>query len=176
MPKLISKDNTKIGWVGTGIMGAPMCGHIIGGGYQASIYNRTKSKAEGLIDKGALWCSSPGEVAKNSDIIFTILGYPKDVKEVYFGNEGILNSLEPGSILVDMTTTEPSLSIEIYNKAKAIGAFSVDAPVSGGDVGARNAKLSIMAGGDEEIFSSILPLLELMGHQIVYEGGPGAGC
>ena len=175
MPILISNEDTGIGWIGTGIMGGPMCGHILGGGFQTSIYNRTKSKAEDLIDKGAVWCNSPGEVTENSDIIFTILGYPNDVREVYFGNEGIFSSLKSGTVLVDMTTTEPSLSIEIFNKAKDKGAYSVDAPVSGGDVGARNAKLSIMAGGEEEIFNSILPLLELMGHQIVYEGGPGAG-
>jgi len=122
-----------------------------------------------------VWCTSPEEVAKNSDIIFTILGYPEDVREVYFGKEGIFTSLKSGTVLVDMTTTEPSLSIEIYNKAKDNGVYAVDAPVSGGDIGAHNAKLSIMVGGDEEIVSSIIPLLKLMGHQIVYEGGPGAG-
>jgi 3-hydroxyisobutyrate dehydrogenase len=175
MPILISNVNTRIGWIGTGIMGRPMCGHILSGGYRTSIYNRTKSKAEELINKGAVWCTSPEEVAKNSDIIFTILGYPEDVREVYFGKEGIFTSLKSGTVLVDMTTTEPSLSIEIYNKAKDKGVYAVDAPVSGGDVGAINAKLSIMVGGDEEIVSSIIPLLKLLGHQIVYEGGPGAG-
>jgi len=175
MPILISNVNTRIGWIGTGIMGGPMCGHVLSGGYRTSIYNRTKSKAEELINKGAVWRTSPEEVAKNSDIIFTILGYPEDVREVYFGKEGIFTSLKSGTVLVDMTTTEPSLSIEIYNKAKDRGVYAVDAPVSGGDIGAHNAKLSIMVGGDEEIVSSIIPLLRLMGHQIVYEGGPGAG-
>ena len=175
MPILISNVNTRIGWIGTGIMGRPMCGHVLSGGYRTSIYNRTKSKAEELINKGAMWCTSPEEVAKNSDIIITILGYPEDVREVYFGKEGIFTSLKSGTVLVDMTTTEPSLSIEIYNKAKDNGVYAVDAPVSGGDIGAHNAKLSIMVGGDEEIVSSIIPLLKLMGHQIVYEGGPGAG-
>jgi len=175
MPILISNENTRIGWIGTGIMGRPMCGHVLSGGYRTSIYNRTKSKAEELINKGAVWCTSPEEVAKNSDIIITILGYPEDVREVYFGKEGIFTSLKSGTVLVDMTTTEPSLSIEIYNKAKDKGVYAVDAPVSGGDVGAINAKLSIMVGGDEEIVSSIIPLLKLLGHQIVYEGGPGAG-
>jgi len=175
MPILISNVNTRIGWIGTGIMGRPMCGHVLSGGYRTSIYNRTKSKAEELINKGAVWCTSPEEVAKNSDIIFTILGYPEDVREVYFGKEGIFTSLKSGTVLVDMTTTEPSLSIEIYNKAKDKGIYAVDAPVSGGDVGAINAKLSIMVGGDEEIVSSIIPLLKLLGHQIVFEGGPGAG-
>lgn len=175
MPILISNENTRIGWIGTGIMGRPMCGHVLSGGYRTSIYNRTKSKAEELINKGAVWCTSPEEVAKNSDIIITILGYPEDVREVYFGKEGIFTSLKSGTVIVDMTTTEPSLSIEIYNKAKDKGVYAVDAPVSGGDVGAINAKLSIMVGGDEEIVSSIIPLLKLLGHQIVYEGGPGAG-
>jgi len=140
MPILISNENTRIGWIGTGIMGRPMCGHVLSGGYRTSIYNRTKSKAEELINKGAVWCTSPEEVAKNSDIIITILGYPEDVREVYFGKEGIFTSLKSGTVLVDMTTTEPSLSIEIYNKAKDKGVYAVDAPVSGGDVGAINAK------------------------------------
>ena len=175
MPILISNVNTRIGWIGTGIMGRPMCGHVLSGGYRTSIYNRTKSKAEELINKGAVWCTSPEEVVKNSDIIFTILGFPEDVREVYFGKEGIFTSLKSGTVLVDMTTTEPSLSIEIYNKAKDKGVYAIDAPVSGGDVGAINAKLSIMVGGDEEIVDSVMPLLSLMGHQIVYEGGPGTG-
>ena len=170
-----NKDKTKIGGVGTGIMGAAMCGHIIAGGYHTSVYNRSKEKAIDLIYKGADWCDSPGEVAKSSDIIFTIVGFPKDVREVYFGDEGILKSLGTDKVVVDMTTTEPSLAVEIYDKAKEIGSYSVDAPVSGGDKGAKNAKLSIMVGGDKEIVDSIMPLLSLMGHQIVYEGGPGAG-
>jgi len=171
----VSTNKTKIGWIGTGIMGEPMCGHLINTGYKTSVYNRTKEKAVRLIDSGASWRSTPSDVADNSDIVFTILGYPKDVREVYFGENGIFSKIKPGTILVDMTTTEPSLSVDIYNKARNLACFAVDAPVSGGDIGARNAKLSIMVGGDKEIVDSIMPLLSLIGHQIVYEGGPGAG-
>jgi len=171
----VSTNTTTIGWIGTGIMGEPMCGHLIKAGYNTSVFNRTKEKAGRLVDSGAAWCNNPSEVAENSDIIFTILGYPDDVREVYFGVNGIFSNLRPGKVLVDMTTTEPSLSVDIYNKAKNLACFSIDAPVSGGDVGAVNAKLSIMVGGDKEIADSLMPLLSLMGHQIVYEGGPGTG-
>lgn len=175
MSNPVSIENTKIGWIGTGIMGEPMCGHIVDAGYKTFIYTRSKEKAEGLIAKGAIWCGSPGEVANSSDVIFTIVGFPEDVREVYFGENGIFKKLRKGSVLVDMTTTEPSLAIEIYEKAKAGGAYSVDAPVSGGDVGARDARLSIMVGGDSDVVETVLPLLGLLGHKIVYEGGPGAG-
>lgn len=175
MPKKVSTNNTRIGWIGTGIMGEPMCGHLIDAGFQTSTYSRTRQKAAGLLNSGANWCDTPADVALNSDVVFTIVGYPADVREVYFGKDGIFSNLTAGKILVDMTTTEPSLSVEIYNKAKELGCFSVDAPVSGGDIGAKNAKLSIMVGGDKEVADSIMPLFELLGHQIVYEGGPGAG-
>ncbi len=175
MPKKVSTNNTRIGWIGTGIMGEPMCGHLIDAGFQTSTYSRTRQKADRLLKSGAKWCDTPADVALNSDVVFTIVGYPADVREVYFGKDGIFSNLTAGKILVDMTTTEPSLSVEIYNKAKELGCFSVDAPVSGGDIGAKNAKLSIMVGGDKEVADSIMPLFELLGHQIVYEGGPGAG-
>jgi len=169
------KSKTKIGWIGTGNMGAPMCGHIISEGYQTFVYNRSRDKAVDLIYNGAEWCDTPSMVAENTDIIFTIVGFPKDVREVYFGENGIFKSLEPDKIVVDMTTTEPSLAVEIYNRAKELGSYAVDAPVSGGDIGARNAKLSIMIGGDKEVVDALMPLFSLMGHQIVYEGGAGAG-
>ena len=171
----LDKDKTKIGWIGTGIMGAPMCSHVMSGGYQTFVYNRSREKAVDLIYNGASWCDSPSDVASSSDIIFSIVGFPKDVREVYFGEEGVFSSLGPDKVVVDMTTTEPSLSVEIYNKARELGSYSVDAPVSGGDIGARNAKLSIMVGGDKVVVDLIMPLLTLMGQQIVYEGGPGAG-
>lgn len=171
----VSSDITKTGWIGTGIMGEPMCSHLIQAGYQTSVFSRTKEKADTLISAGASWSDNPSEVAGNSDVVFTIVGYPEDVREVYFGKNGIFSNLRPGTVLVDMTTTEPSLSVDIYNKAKNLGCFAIDAPVSGGDVGARNAKLSIMVGGDKDIADGIMPLLSLLGHQIVYEGGPGAG-
>ena len=164
-----------IGWIGTGIMGLSMCSHLIDGGHKAVVYNRTASKAKPLVDKGARMVSSPKEVAENSDVIFTMVGYPKDVQEVYFGENGIFSGLTSGKILVDMTTTKPSLAIDIYGKAKEAGCEALDAPVSGGDSGARNAKLSIMVGGDQETLDKVLPLLKLMGTSIVLEGKAGAG-
>ena len=175
MNKKFFTQDTRIGWIGTGIMGKPMCGHILDAGFNVSVFNRTRDKADSLIESGAVWCDSPAKVAEVSDIVFTIVGYPKDVREVYFGENGIFEDLRPGTVLVDMTTTEPSLSIEIYNKAKNLGCYSVDAPVSGGDIGAINATLSIMVGGEKETADTVMPLLEHLGHQIVYEGGPGAG-
>jgi 3-hydroxyisobutyrate dehydrogenase len=139
------------------------------------VYNRTKSKAKGNIDKGAVWADSPGEVAAQSDIVFTIVGFPKDVREVYLGTNGIINAAKPGAIVVDMTTTEPSLAIEIYNSAKAKNIQSIDAPVSGGDVGAKNAALSIMVGGDKDAFDKVFPLMHKMGKNIVYQGSAGSG-
>jgi 3-hydroxyisobutyrate dehydrogenase len=165
----------KIGWIGTGIMGRSMCLHLLNAGYEIFVYNRTKEKANDLLDKGAKWCNSPKEVAENSDIIFTIVGYPDDVREVIFGENGILNSARIGSIIIDMTTSEPSLAKEIYEKSKDKGIYSIDAPVSGGDIGAREGKLAIMIGGDEEIFKKIFPILKLMGENISYLGKAGSG-
>ncbi len=167
--------NNKIGWIGTGVMGRSMCMHILKAGNEVNVYNRTKAKAEDLLSRGAIWCESPGEVAEKSDIIFTIVGYPSDVREVMFGNKGILKSVKPGSIVVDMTTSEPSLAVEIYEKAKSKDVSALDAPVSGGDVGAREARLAIMVGGDREIYERVLPVFQLMGKNIRYMGGAGAG-
>ncbi len=125
-----------IGWIGTGVMGKSMCAQILNAGYSVSVYNRTKEKAKELIDNGAIWCSSPKEVAEKSDIVFTIVGFPHDVEDVYLGENGILRSIKNGSIVVDMTTSEPSLAQKIYEEAKKKGVSSIDAPVSGGDVGA----------------------------------------
>lgn len=166
---------TRIGWIGTGVMGLSMCGHVMGKGYSTTVYNRSKQKALPLIEKGASWADTPGEVAGKSDVVFTMLGFPKDVREVYFGKDGILAGIRPGGILVDMTTTEPALAKEIYEAAKEKGVFSVDAPVSGGDVGARNAALSIMTGGDSEVLDAVKPLLEAMGKSIIHQGAAGAG-
>lgn len=168
-------NETRIGWIGTGVMGVSMVGHLIDQGYSATVFNRTKSKAQPALDKGAVWADSPKVVAQNSDVIFTIVGFPKDVEEVYFGEEGIFNGAVSGSILVDMTTTQPSLAERIYAEGKNKGIGSVDAPVSGGDVGARNGTLSIMVGGDKADVDAIMPMLEIMGKNIVYEGKAGAG-
>merc|ERR1712000_476583 len=135
----VLSEKTKIGWVGTGVMGRWMCQHVMDLGYQMTVYNRTKAKADPLVDDRATWADSPQAVAKNSDVIFTIVGFPADVREVYFGGNGILAGVKAGSIVVDMTTTEPSLALEIYQKGQVQDTSSIDAPVSGGDVGAREA-------------------------------------
>jgi 3-hydroxyisobutyrate dehydrogenase len=171
----VSPKRTTIGWIGTGVMGSSMCLHLIGKGYKVVVYNRTKRKAKQLIDEGAKWAKSPKAVAENADVIFTIVGFPKDVRQVYFGKDGIFEGLKKGSVLVDMTTTEPSLAEEMYEKAKGMGASSVDAPVSGGDIGAQAGTLSIMVGGDKNAVDAVMPLLELMGKNIVHQGGPGKG-
>lgn len=167
--------STKIGWIGTGVMGVSMLKHLMEDGYSALVYNRTKSKAESSIAAGAVWKDSPMEVAAEADVIFTIVGFPQDVEEVYFGEKGILKSARSGSIVVDMTTTRPSLAVKIYEEAHAKGVKSIDAPVSGGDVGAKNGTLSIMIGGDKEDVDAIMPLFELMGKNMVYEGKAGSG-
>ena len=170
----LTKD-THIGWIGTGVMGISMVGHLIDNGYKATVYNRTKSKAQAAIDKGATWADSPAAVAAVADVIFTIVGFPVDVEEVYFGKEGILSTAKAGSVLVDMTTTRPSLALDIYQQAKEKDISTVDAPVSGGDVGAKNGTLSIMVGGDKETVDAIMPLLDIMGGNIIYEGKAGSG-
>ena len=170
----LNKDK-KIGWIGTGVMGISMVGHLIDQGYKATVFNRTQSKAQPTIDKGAAWAGTPRAVAEQSDVIFTIVGFPNDVEEVYFGENGILNGVKEGSILVDMTTTKPSLAEKIYEAAKKKGVSSIDAPVSGGDVGAKNGTLSIMVGGDKESVDAIMSLFEVMGKNIIYEGKAGSG-
>jgi len=169
------QQKPRVGWIGTGVMGKSMAGHLIDHGYPATVYNRTRAKAEPLLDKGAAWADSPHDVAAQSEIVFTIVGFPRDVESVYFGDDGVLVGVKPGSILVDMTTTKPSLAQRIYEAAKIRGAASVDAPVSGGDVGARNGTLSIMVGGDREAVEGIMPMLEILGGNIVHEGPAGAG-
>jgi 3-hydroxyisobutyrate dehydrogenase len=166
---------TRIGWIGTGVMGLSMGGHIMEKGYATTVFNRTREKALPLIEKGASWVDSPREVAEKSDIVFTMVGFPEDVREVYLGKGGVLEGVRPGAMLVDMTTTEPALAGEIYQAARLRGAFAVDAPVSGGDVGARNATLSIMTGGDRKAVDAVQPLLEIMGKTVVYQGPAGSG-
>jgi len=166
---------TRIGWIGTGVMGRWMCQHLITKGYAATVYNRSRDKAQPLLDAGAAFAESPPAVAERSDVVFAIVGFPKDVREVFLGVQGALAGSRPGMVLVDMTTSEPSLAREIYEAAKAKGVASVDAPVSGGDVGARNAALSIMVGGDAAAIEAIKPLLECMGKTIVHQGPAGAG-
>lgn len=166
---------TRIGWIGTGVMGTSMCGHLLDGGYPATVYSRTRSRAEPLLDRGASWADTPAAVAAEADVVFTMVGYPSDVREVVLGPDGILSTARSGSVLVDMTTSEPSLAEEIYEAAKEKDVESVDAPVSGGDVGARNAALSIMVGGDAAAVERLRPLFELLGKTIVHQGPAGAG-
>ncbi len=166
---------TRIGWIGTGVMGRWMCQHVMGKGYSATVSNRTREKAQPLLDAGAAFADSPRAVAERSDVVFAIVGFPKDVREVFLGEQGALAGIRAGGVLVDMTTSEPSLAREIYERAKARGVASVDAPVSGGDVGAKNAALSIMIGGDKEVVDAITPLFECMGKTILHQGPAGAG-
>lgn len=168
-------STTKIGWIGTGVMGRWMCQHLVNKGYPTIVYNRTKEKARPLLDSGAIWVDSPFEAAKTSDVIFTVVGGPSDLQEIILGETGILKSAKPGSIIVDMTTSKPSLAVEIYRKAKEQGVASIDAPISGGDVGAREATLSIMAGGDIEAIQTVMPLFEAIAKNIVHQGGAGTG-
>jgi len=176
MNKIIQNSkNIKIGWIGTGVMGMPMCSHLIEKGYSCYVYNRTYEKAIPLIEKGAIWCENPQLIASNTDIIFTMVGFPSDVENVYFGINGIFKNIKTDMILIDMTTTSPELAIKIYNTAKSYNAYALDAPVSGGDVGARNASLSIMVGGDKDIFDYVKPFLEIIGNNIIYHGPAGSG-
>jgi len=166
---------SSIGWVGIGVMGRSMCGHLLQAGHSVKVHTRTKSSAESVIAAGAQWCERPGDVATGSDFIFTIVGYPTDVRSEYLGQGGILDQSASGSVVIDMTTSEPSLAREIYAAARKRRVFSLDAPVSGGDLGARNATLAIMVGGDQDAFDRTLPLFENMGKNIRLMGQAGAG-
>ncbi len=172
---MIAPGKSTIGWIGTGVMGNSMCGHLIRAGFSAVVYNRTAAKLQSLVDLGATAVGSPAEVAERADVIFTIVGFPRDVREVILGDAGTLQAAAPGTILVDMTTSEPSLAAEIYRKAAAKGVHSVDAPVSGGDIGAKEARLSIMLGGDREVCDALAPCWQAMGKTVVYQGQSGSG-
>jgi len=175
MPLNIAPGETTIGWIGLGVMGSSMCGHLIDKGFATTVFTRTKSKAEGLLGQGAAWAATPKAVAEQSDVVFSIVGFPTDVREVLLGGEGALAGSKQGNVLVDMTTSEPSLAVEIAEAAKELGVTSIDAPVSGGDVGAREARLSIMIGGDKEVVDALRLCWEAMGKTIVYQGAAGAG-
>ena len=175
MPQEVSPENARIGWIGTGVMGCSMCGHLIDRGFQVSVYNRTRSKADSLLKRGATWADSPRAVAEQSDMVFSIVGFPRDVREVLLSDSGALAGCREGAVLVDMTTSEPTLAIEIAELASERQVHSIDAPVSGGDVGAKNGTLSIMIGGDRDVVESLAPCWDAMGSTWVYQGGPGAG-
>ncbi len=165
----------KIGWIGTGVMGASMAGHLLDAGHALTVYTRTRAKAEALIEGGARWAASPAEAAREADVVFMIVGFPEDVEAVALGEEGILEGIPAGGILVDCTTSSPSLARTMAEAGRDQGVAVLDAPVSGGDVGARNGTLSIMVGGDEEAYAAVTPLFEIMGKTVVRQGGPGAG-
>lgn len=167
-------EKTTIGFIGTGVMGQGMIRNLLKAGFPVNIYTRTKAKADALISEGAEWKNSVAEVSAASDVVITIVGYPKDVEEVYLEN-GILAHAKEGAVVIDMTTSSPSLAERIYQEAKAKGIAALDAPVSGGDTGAKNGKLSIMVGGDEAAFNQVRPVFEAMGENIVYQGGAGRG-
>ena len=171
----IKPGQTRIGWVGTGVMGRSMCHHLLDAGLEVNVYSRTRAKAESLLEAGAKWADSPQQVAAASDATFAIVGMPHDVREVFLGEEGILAGSKPGNIIVDMTTSEPALAIEIHQHASEKGVFSINAPVSGGDVGARDGNLSIMIGGDESAVRALDVCWRAMGKTVVRQGGPGAG-
>jgi 3-hydroxyisobutyrate dehydrogenase len=166
---------SRIGWIGTGVMGSSMAGHLLEAGHQVAVFNRTRARADELVEKGATWRDSPAEVAADAEVVFTMLGFPIDVREVVLGEDGILGAMQPGSLLVDMTTSEPALAVEIHEAAKAKGVQALDAPVSGGDVGARNATLVIMVGGEAVAFERAEPLFDSLGKTIKLFGGPGSG-
>jgi 3-hydroxyisobutyrate dehydrogenase len=165
----------RIGFIGTGIMGRNMASHLMDAGHKLGVYSRTKEKSKPLLEKGAEWFGTAAELAGSSGIIFTMVGFPADVREIYLGEKGIVANARKGSCLVDMTTSSPVLAEEIYGAAAKKGIFALDAPVSGGETGAKNATLSIMVGGDREAYERILPLFGLLGRNIVYQGKSGSG-
>ena len=167
--------STNIGWVGTGVMGAPMAGHLQAAGHKLFVYNRTAAKAQVLVDAGAVLCESPREVARQSEFVFSIVGYPIDVESTYLSTDGILAGAKAGSVVIDMTTSEPALAKRICKVARRQGVDVLDAPVSGGDIGARNAALAIMVGGEQSVFDRVKPLFQCMGKNIAYMGPTGAG-
>lgn len=172
---IVGVSYMKLGFIGTGVMGAAMAGHLLGAGNEIYVYNRTKSKADSLVSKGAIWCDDVASVAKQADLIFTIIGMPSDVEQVYLSDDGIIQNAKSGSVIVDMTTSSPQLAIKLANEATKRDIFVLDAPVTGGDVGAKNGTLTIFVGGNEDAFNKILPYFEIMGSHITYLGEAGSG-
>jgi 3-hydroxyisobutyrate dehydrogenase len=173
--EMIEAGKTRVGWIGTGVMGASMCGHVLAKGFAVTVHTRTRKKAEPLLARGAVWADAPAAVADGSDVVFTMLGFPAEVRAVYLGDDGLCAHARSGQIFVDLSTSEPALAREIADACSARDALALDAPVSGGDVGAREARLSIMIGGDESTALALDPLWSAMGKTFVRQGGPGAG-
>lgn len=164
-----------VGFVGTGVMGAAMAGHLMDAGFELRVHNRTREKADALVGRGAVYCSTAAETAKDADAVITMVGFPSDVEQCYLAPGGLVDSAVPGTVLVDMTTSSPGLAVRIARAAASRGVYALDAPVSGGDVGARNATLTIMAGGDAAAFERASVLFEALGTSVALHGGPGAG-
>lgn len=175
MQTIQTQTTQTIGFIGTGVMGAPMAGHLLQAGHQLLVYNRTAAKTKPLIQQGARAAATPAEIAANSDIVITIVGFPDDVEHLYLGQDGLVAHAKPGTVLIDMTTSSPELAERIHAAAKQRGIAAMDAPVSGGDIGARNASLSIMVGCEPAHFDAVLPVLQVLGNKIERQGGPGAG-
>jgi 3-hydroxyisobutyrate dehydrogenase len=170
-----TSNTSRVGFVGLGIMGQSMAGHLLAAGHPVTVFNRSRAKASGLLARGAQWADTPRDVAARSDVVITMVGLPSDVEQVWLGAEGVLGGAAPGTLLIDMTTSSPELARRIAAEAQRRGCEALDAPVSGGEVGARDAKLSIMVGGSQQAFDAALPILQRMGTNIVRQGGPGAG-
>lgn len=164
-----------LGWIGTGVMGAPMAGHLLQAGHQLTVFNRTRTRAAGLLEAGAQWADGPAQLAGSADVVFSMLGYPHDVRSTLLDDGGVVQAMRPGSLLIDMTTSEPTLAAEIAAAAAERDVEALDAPVSGGDTGARNATLVIMVGGSEAAFARAQPLLELLGRTVTLHGPAGSG-
>lgn len=171
----ILPENTIVGFIGLGVMGKSMAGHILDAGYPLHVFTRTRKSADDLVKRGAVWEQDVSDLCSECNLIISIVGFPADVEEIYLGENGILKHAEEDSIAVDMTTSSPELAVRISEQLKERNIHALDAPVSGGDIGARNATLSIMAGGDETIFNRVLPILEIMGDKVVYQGPAGSG-
>ncbi|UOF92021.1 NAD(P)-dependent oxidoreductase [Fodinisporobacter ferrooxydans] len=171
----LQKESTVIGFIGLGVMGKSMASHLLKHGYRLRVFTRTKEKAEELLQLGAVWKETVAELAREADVILTMVGYPKDVESIYLDHDGILANAKPGTYVIDMTTSTPALAEKIYQAALAKGIHALDAPVSGGDIGAKEARLTIMVGGDEEVFQTVKPILEIMGKNIILQGKAGAG-
>jgi len=165
----------RVGWIGIGVMGKSMCGHLLKAGYPVSLTTRTREKAADLLSAGAAWCATARETAARSDVVFSMVGFPSEVEQVYFGSDGILAGARAGSLVCDMSTSDPSMAVRIADAARTLSVSSLDAPVSGGDVGAREARLAIMVGGEKQAFERALPLFQKLGETIALMGGPGAG-
>ncbi len=171
----LAPNTTTIGFIGIGVMGKSMAGHLMKAGYTVMVYNRTKEKAQEILEQGALWQQDISQLAAQCQVVITMVGYPRDVEEVYLSPQGLVNNAKAGTYLVDMTTSSPKLAVKIHQAAQDKGLYALDAPVSGGDVGAREARLAIMVGSDEQAFEDMKPIFDIMGKNVIRQGSPGAG-